>query len=64
MIFFVNLGMKKSEKIAMNVDGKEYVLAVSEELNKLKGRILAPRKLAEANERLKKYEGKPLPLPK
>jgi hypothetical protein len=40
---------------------KEITYVVDEKLNRLKGKILAPKKLAEANELLRKLK---TPLPK
>ena len=39
--------------------GKEMILIVDERLNKLKGKIQAPKKLEEANRELKKMKTLP-----
>lgn len=53
--------MKKSFKYKSDLFNKEITFTVDENLNKLKGKVLAPKKLAEANELLKKMK---TPLPK
>jgi hypothetical protein len=52
--------MKKGFKYKSEVSGQEITFTVSEKLNKLKGKVLAPTKLAEANELLRKLK---TPLP-
>ncbi len=51
--------MKKVIKHKSELFGKELTFTVSEELNKLKGKNLAPKKLAEANEMLRKIKTLP-----
>jgi len=53
--------MKKSFKYTSNLFGKEVVLTFTHdpELDKLKGRILAPKKLEEANKMLRKIKNWP-----
>jgi hypothetical protein len=51
--------MKKVIKHKSELFGKEITYTVSEELNKLKGKNLAPRKLAEANEIVRKIKTLP-----
>jgi hypothetical protein len=53
--------MNKTFKKKSDLFNQVFTYTVSEELNKLKGKNLAPKKLAEANEFLRKV--KP-PLPK
>jgi hypothetical protein len=53
--------VKKSFKYKSELAGKEVTFTISEELNKLKGKVLAPRKLKEANKLLKELK---TPLPK
>lgn len=48
--------MKKVIKYKSELFGRVATFTVSEELNKLKGKNLAPRKLAEANEFLRKVK--------
>jgi hypothetical protein len=52
--------MKKVIKEMSWVSGTEVTYTVSEELNKLKGKVDAPQKLAQANEALRKLK---TPLP-
>lgn len=52
--------MKKVIKEISWVSGTEVTYTVSEDLNRLKGKIDAPRKLAQANEALRKLK---TPLP-
>jgi hypothetical protein len=51
--------MKKVERKVKTSWGSEITLTVDENLNKLKGRILAPKKLEEANKHLKKMKSLP-----
>jgi hypothetical protein len=53
--------MKKIIKQKSDLFKKEITYTVDGNLNKLKGKVLAPKKLAEANELLKKLK---TPLPK
>ena len=53
--------MKRVTKYKSELHGTEVTFTVSEKLNKLKGKVLAPKKLAEANELLRKLK---TPLPK
>ncbi|HVU83225.1 MAG TPA: hypothetical protein VHC50_00200 [Puia sp.] len=53
--------MKRAIKHRSEMMGKEITFTVSEKLNKLKGKVLAPKKLAEANKLLRKLK---TPLPK
>lgn len=53
--------MKKPVNPISELFEKKITYTVSEELNKLQGKNLAPKKLAEANELLRKMKG---PLPK
>ena len=53
--------MKKVYKRKSDLSNKEITYTIDENLNKLKGKILAPKKLAEANKLLKKLK---TPLPK
>lgn len=53
--------MKRVTKHKSELVGQEVTFTVSEKLNKLKGKVLAPRKLAEANKLLRKVKA---PLPK
>ena len=53
--------MKKVIKHKSELFGREVTFTIDEKLNKLKGKILAPKKLAEANELLRKLK---TPLPK
>jgi hypothetical protein len=53
--------MKKVIKFKSDLFKQEITFTVSEDLNKLKGKVLAPKKLAEANELLRKLK---TPLPK
>jgi hypothetical protein len=57
----INLGVKKSIKYKSKLSGQEMTITVSEELNKLKGKVLAPKKLEEANKLLRELK---TPLPK
>jgi hypothetical protein len=51
--------MKKIEKKVTTPWGHEMTLTVDENLNKLKGKILAPKKLAEANKHLRRMKSLP-----
>ena len=51
--------MKKIEKKATTSWGHEITLTVDQNLNKLKGKILAPRKLEDAIKHLKKMKSLP-----
>ena len=51
--------MKHITKKVTDLSGKEMILIVDERLNKLKGKIQAPKKLEEANNDLKKMKGLP-----
>lgn len=53
--------MKRVVKHKSELAGGEITFTVSEDLNKLKGKVQAPKKLAEANELLRKLK---TPLPK
>jgi hypothetical protein len=53
--------MKRAIKHKSELFGREITFTVSEKLNKLKGKVLAPKKLADANELLRKIK---TPLPK
>ena len=53
--------MKRSTKYKSDLLGQEVTFTVSEKLNKLKGKVLAPKKLAEANKALRELK---TPLPK
>jgi hypothetical protein len=53
--------MKKVIKYKCELSGQEMTFTVSEELNKLKGKVLAPKKLADANKLLRELK---TPLPK
>ena len=53
--------MKKVIKHKSELFGHEITFTVNEKLNKLKGRVLAPKKLADANKLLRKLK---TPLPK
>ena len=53
--------MKKVIKHQSELAGKEITFTVSEKLNQLQGRVLAPKKLAEANQILRNLK---TPLPK
>jgi hypothetical protein len=57
--FFVNCGMKKKESKVKTPWGHELTLTVDEDLNKLKGKVLAPKKLEEANKRLRRIKNFP-----
>jgi hypothetical protein len=52
--------VKKTRKY-ISITGEEGTITVSEELNKLTGKVLAPRKLEDANKILRKLK---TPLPK
>lgn len=56
---FLNCDMKKRESKVKTPWGHELTLTVDEELNKLKGKVLAPKKLDEANKRLRRMKGFP-----
>ena len=51
--------MKKIEQKITTSWGREITLTVDENLNRLKGRILAPKKLEEANKHLRKMKSLP-----
>ncbi|HEX9510086.1 MAG TPA: hypothetical protein VF939_06355 [Puia sp.] len=51
--------MKKIEEKTTTLWGREFTITVDEDLNKLKGRILAPKKLEEANKRLRRMKSLP-----
>jgi hypothetical protein len=51
--------MKKTQTKVTTSWGTEVTLTVDENLNKLKGRILAPKKLEEANKHLRKIKSLP-----
>jgi hypothetical protein len=53
--------MKQVIKYKSELSGQEMTFTVSEKLNKLKGKVLAPKKLADANKLLRKLK---TPLPK
>lgn len=53
--------MKQAPKYKSELTGQEVTFTVSEKLNKLKGKVLAPKKLADANDLLRKLK---TPLPK
>ena len=53
--------MKKVIKHKSELSGQEITFTVNEKLNKLKGKVLAPKKLADANKLLRKLK---TPLPK
>jgi len=53
--------MKKVIKHKSELFGQEITFTVNEKLNKLKGKVLAPKKLADANKLLRKLK---TPLPK
>jgi hypothetical protein len=53
--------MQQQEKFKSELTGQEVTFTVSEKLNQLKGKDLAPRKLAETNELLRKLK---TPLPR
>ncbi len=48
-------------KLRSELTGQVITYTIDENLNKLKGKVLAPKKLAEANELLRKLK---TPLPK
>jgi hypothetical protein len=52
--------MKKVIKYKSSLSRQEITLTVDENLNKLKGKILAPKKLADANQLLRNLKS-PLP---
>ena len=52
--------MKQATKYKSELTGQEVTFTVSEKLNKLKGKVLAPKKLADANDLLRKVK---TPLP-
>ena len=52
---------KKVYKFKSDLFDQEVTFALDENLNKLKGRVLAPKKLEEANKLLRNLKG---PLPK
>ncbi|NLR82345.1 hypothetical protein [Chitinophaga eiseniae] len=49
---------KKIIKVSSQLSKQEFTLTVDEKLNQLKGKILAPKKLAEANKALQKLGNK------
>ena len=51
--------MKQRIKKVTTSWGKEITLIVDEKLNKLKGKILAPKKLEEANKHLRRMKSLP-----
>ena len=51
--------MKKQTKKSTNLFDRKVTLVVDEKLNRLKGRVLAPKKLAEMNELLQKVKSLP-----
>jgi hypothetical protein len=53
--------MKRVTKYKSELFGQEVTFTVSDKLNKLKGKVLAPKKLADANKLLRKLK---TPLPK
>ena len=53
--------MKRSSKFKSELTGQEITFTVSEKLTKLKGKVLAPKKLEEANKLLRELK---TPLPK
>ncbi len=53
--------MKKAIKHKSELLGREITFVVSEKLNKLKGKVQAPKKLADANKLLRRLQ---TPLPK
>jgi hypothetical protein len=53
--------VKKSIKYKSKFSGQKMTFTVSEKLNKLKGKVLAPKKLEEANKLLRELK---TPLPK
>jgi hypothetical protein len=59
--FVKNVEMKKVIKVKSDLFQQETTYTVSKELNKLKGKNLAPKKLEEANKLLRKLK---TPLPK
>lgn len=52
--------MKKVIKYKSTLSKQEITFTVDEKLNKLKGKVLAPKKLADANNLLRKLKS-PLP---
>ncbi len=59
--FVEKVEMKKLIKVKSDLFQQETTYTVSKELNKLKGKNLAPKKLEEANKLLRKLK---TPLPK
>ena len=51
--------MKKRTKKSADLFDRKITLVVDEKLNKLKGKILAPKKLAEANKLLRNIKSLP-----
>jgi len=51
--------MKQTVKKVTTSWGKEITLIVDENLNKLKGKVLAPKKLEEANKHLRRMKSLP-----
>ena len=52
----MKLNTKKTFKYKSDLFQQEVTLTVDENLNKLKGKILAPKKLAEANKSLRRLK--------
>lgn len=51
--------MKKVIKTHSNLFNKEVTITIDENLNKLKGKVLAPKKLEQANKQLRKLKSLP-----
>jgi hypothetical protein len=51
--------MKKTSSKTTSLFDREVSLVVDEKLNRLKGKVLAPKKLAEANKLLRKIKSLP-----
>lgn len=51
--------MKKVIKTHSNIFNKEVTITIDEGLNKLKGKVLAPKKLEQANKQLRKLKSLP-----
>ena len=49
---------KKTFKVKSRLSNREFILAVDEKLNKLKGAVFCPQKMEEANRALKKLGNK------
>jgi hypothetical protein len=58
---YKGMSMKQAIKHKSELTGSEITFTVSEKLNKLKGKVLAPKKLADANKLLRNLK---TPLPK